>query len=233
MCGHMSGFPWCRGCHLCWTKRDLHVQEWLQVGVFLFFLLCCLLRGSGCMSFDLPEEGELPRWVHILWRLYRIQVTKLQTEVLKFPQNPQVWVDNLLFSVYSTSAFTVRGLKIVSGTVKWSFSILTPGWSHPRTNTQTKGLIFYSQKLACRKFNIQMHFSMTFSISVVKYNVLPVSHCSDTCEYCGSKMSSELCTSYSLRSSTCQKPHPSPTNYTNITGRCASLLLIKSTQMTS
>ena len=48
---------------------------------FFFFLLVKFVagsRGSGCTSYDLHEEGDLPRWFHILWRLRRIRLTQLQ-----------------------------------------------------------------------------------------------------------------------------------------------------------
>ena len=53
----------------CCNKK---YQHWF-VSSFLLSV-SSLSRGSGCTSWDLPEDGDLPHRFYILWRLHRIQL---------------------------------------------------------------------------------------------------------------------------------------------------------------
>lgn len=71
---HMWSFYWIWAQHLCkcWNNKYLHSQEGFCVHFSCFRQNCVLLlRGSGCTSYDLPQDGDLPHWFHILWRLHR------------------------------------------------------------------------------------------------------------------------------------------------------------------
>lgn len=229
---HMCNLPWCRPCHLnkCWSNKYLHLKKRAHF-FFSFRKNCGLLRGSGCTSYDLPEEGDLPRWFHILWRLHRIQVTRLQTEALKFPQTPHVCAEKSLFSIHCTWAFKIGDINIKKRLFSLAFKgqvwgvkchnkVILP--THKNTQKIKVWLYLYSHKLTCtQKCLLILTISFLVPMATTQVNNV-VLRCQVSFALVPTEASQHL-----------PKPHPSPTGCTKTIGRRASLLHIHSPQKLS